>query len=102
MWKLILSGLLALSRNPAVQQWARRRARLVIDKIRNRAESRIASISAAAGLDPAPKAKLSRMIRMEQDTLHPGQVVIEGGKAYRIVRLISSNAHETVYEAVEG
>jgi hypothetical protein len=102
MWKHIIKAVLTLSHNPAVQQWVRRRARIIIDRIRNRAEKRIAGLYEAAGLDPAPKPKLSRMIRTDKDILHPGQVAIVDGKAYRVVRLISSSAAETVYEGIEA
>lgn len=51
---------------------------------------------------PAPKPRLARLIRMEKDVLKPGQVAALDGKLFRIVRLISSSATETVYEGVEA
>lgn len=102
MWKAILKAVVAVSARPEVRAWVQRRARKLIDKIRARAERRIGDLTAAAGLDPAPKPKLSRMIRTERDILHPGQVAVVDGKAYRIVRLLTSNARETVYEGVEA
>lgn len=44
MWRWVLRAVFTLSRNPAVQEWARRRAYVVIDKIRARAERRIAAL----------------------------------------------------------
>jgi hypothetical protein len=102
MWNLLLKGLLAVTSNPAVQQWAKRQALRLVDKIRNRAELKIADLHATVGLDPAPKPKLSRMIRTEKDILHPGQVAIVDGKAFRVIRLISSSAKETIYEGIEA
>lgn len=102
MWRLILKVVLAVSGRPEVRAWAQRKARKAVERIRNRAESQTAKIADAAGLDPAPKPKLSRLIRTEKDVLKPGQTVIVEGAPFRIVRLISSSARETVYEAVEA
>lgn len=103
MWRWVLRAVLAISRRPAVQQWVKRRARIVIEKVRQRAELTIAKLHAAADLGPAiPKPKLSRLIRTPQDILHPGQVVFVDGVAFRVIRLVSSNAQETAYEAIEA
>lgn len=102
MWKWIIRAALAVTSDPRVQQIARRQARRVIDKVRTRAEMRIARLYDAAGLEQTPKPKLSRLIRTEKDILRPGQIVIVDAKAYRVVRLLSSSAMETVYEGVEG
>lgn len=100
-WKLVVRAALSLSKKPEVRQWAQRQARKAIDRVRNRAELRIAGLYDAAGLEATPKPKLSRLIRMEKDILHPGQVVIVDQKGYRVIRLISSGSSETVYEGIE-
>lgn len=100
-WKLVVKTVLALSKKPEVRQWAQRQARKAIDRVRNRAELRIANLYDAAGLEATPKPKLSQLVRMEKDIAHPGQVVIVGNKAIRILRLISSGSRETVYEGIE-
>lgn len=101
MWKWVLRGLVALSQKPALRAWVQRKARIVADRIRHRAELRVAALYDSAGLD-VPKPKMTRLIRTEKDILRPGQVAVVDGKAFRVVRLVSSNARETAYEAVEA
>lgn len=102
MWKFILKGLLTASSNPAVRQWAQRKARKIIEAAALKANKQVAELSAAVGIDPGPKPKVATMIRTEKDILRPGQVAVVDGKAFRIIRLLSSNAKETVYEGVEA
>lgn len=99
MWKHVLKLALAVSSNPAVLAWVKRKARQVIVGIQTKAESDSAALHEVAGLPPT-KAKLTRLVRTEKDILHPGQVAIVDGKAIRILRLMSSNAVETYYEGV--
>jgi hypothetical protein len=101
MWKWVLKGVLAISSNPAVQAWVKKKARKVIDKIQRNAEDSTAALHEVAGLPPT-KAKITKLIRTDKDVLHPGQVAIVDGKAYRVLRLMSSNAQETYYEGVEA
>jgi hypothetical protein len=51
MWKLVLRAVRAASKNPAAQQWVKRRARRLIDLIRLRAEKRITGLQDAAGIE---------------------------------------------------
>jgi hypothetical protein len=101
-WKWVIKALLMLSQNPKAQAWARLKALKAINRIRSRTEQTTADLFDAAGLVPSPKPKMGRLIRTERDILKPGQVAVVEGKAYRVVRLISSHARETVYEAVEA
>lgn len=102
MWKWIIQAVLALSRNPKVQAWAKKKAVQAINSARQRGEQQAAALADVAGINPVPKPKVGRLIRTERDILKPGQVAIVDGKPYRVVRLLSSNAQETVYEAVEA
>lgn len=51
-WKWIIQGILAISRNPKVQAWAKRKALEAIIKIRNRSDEQTAEIASVAGLYP--------------------------------------------------
>ena len=101
-WKWIVQAVMYLSKDPKVQAWARLQALNAINRLRRKNETLVASLYDAAKLDPAPKPKAGRLIRTERDILKPGQVAIVEGRSFRIVRLLSSNARETVYEAVEA
>ena len=46
MWKLVIQVVLALSRNPKVQAWAKRKAVEVISGIRKDSDKKIAEIAA--------------------------------------------------------
>lgn len=95
MWKWILRAAVAIAQSP----WAKEKAHAVIQKLRERAEAKAKDVATAAGIDLPPTFKASRIIRTPADTLKPGDVVgVDGGK-YRITRLLSSSARETVYEA---
>lgn len=101
-WKLFLKSVLYVAKKPAVQQWARTQARKAVERMRRRTEKKAAIIYASVGLDPAPKPKLSTLVRTDRDILRPGMVVVQDGRALRVARLISSNVKETVYEAVDA
>lgn len=102
-WKWVLRAVLAVSQNEAVRGWVRRRAKSLIDAARKRAEARIADFTAMADDDPpadaTPGAKVSVLVRTPKDTLRPGQVTLVDDRELRIIRLLSSNPTETVYEA---
>lgn len=102
MWKYILRGLILVVRNPAVQQWARRKARKLADKWKASHAAQIEGVYASVGLEPpvaVANAKASRLIRTKADVLKPGNTTVIDGEVYKVTRLISASASEVVYEA---
>lgn len=57
MWSRILKVVVAVSKNPAVRQWAAEKALEIIAKLRNKAEAKAEAVADAAGvaLPPHPK-----------------------------------------------
>jgi len=104
MWKWLLKGILYVSSNPAVRQWARRKVAKLIQLREKRAEQQISDLYTAVGLEvpkppELPRPKVVKMIRTVADTLKPGNVVIVEGEPFQIKRLLSASAKEATYEA---
>jgi len=97
MWKIILWGAVRLGHN----EWARSAAKDAIANLRRRTDLKIHAIASAAGIAVPAVADIrqGRIIRTRTDSLKPDQVVLVDGQRFRIARLISSSALETVYEA---
>lgn len=103
-WKWILRGVLAISSNPAVQQWARRQAAKLIERAIQDHAQNIADLHAAVGLEvprapEPPRPHVVKMIRTQQDTLKPGMVVVVDGTPFQIRRLLTVSPKEATYEA---
>lgn len=106
IWTWLLRALTWASGNPAVRAWARQQAITVADALRLRAEARIASLHASAGVEhPQPVVRGGATIRIatDRDCLVRGQALLIGDEVYRVASLVSSDARgNTVYEATRS
>jgi hypothetical protein len=108
-WKWIIQAVLALSQNPKVKAWAKAKALEAVSNLTIKSDRQAAELLDVVGLKTVaasieasvPKPKMGRLIRTERDVLKRDQVAMVDGKSYRVTRLLTSNAKETVYEAIE-
>lgn len=122
MWKLLLKGVLAVSANPTVRAWAKRKAAALAAKIRHKADAKIADLTKIVvpppspalpddvvhGIPrlgrvplPPPAAVVVSLIRATSDIYTPGTVIELDGHKLRVGRLLSYRPGEALYEAAE-
>ena len=103
MWRWIFAVVLKVARRPAVQSWARTKAKQLIDKGRARVEARTKALADSVGIAvpklPPDTFRVSRIIRTHTESLKPGNVLQIEGESFRITRLIWASAKEVIYEA---
>jgi hypothetical protein len=97
MWKWVLKAAIYAGKS----EWARAAAKKVIERLRRRLDRKLQAVADAAGIavPPVDEIRQGRIVRARSDIFKPGQVVLVAGERFRISRLLSHSATETVYEA---